>query len=216
MLESAVTAAMDMDDPTKAQYGMLFGTGQLGVLEWLWGADPFNNVGGPEHTQAYKDGIVTETFYDSETMNTFIGWVYDSIYGATRVSPRPSDTDAIQQLFGWPLMSGRIGMLITNSSSVTEFAAVEPSWRWGIGAIPYGPANVNTSPLFNDSWMLGNGAVEQEAGFIFLEYLALGKGAELYAKKTGFFPANRTTIPSTSTASWTFQTTRTVARMLKL
>ncbi len=195
MLESAVAAAMDMDDPTKAQYGMLFGTGQLGVFEWLWGADPFNNVGGPEHTQAYKDGIVTETFYDSETMNTFIGWVHDSIYGDTPVSPRPSDTDAIQQLVGWPMMSGRIGMAINGAWSVTNFAAVEPSWRWGIGAFPYGPAGVNTSPLFNDSWMLGKGASEQEAGFTFLKYLAVDKGAELYARITGFFPANKNNYP---------------------
>ncbi len=195
MLASAVAAAKDMDDPTKAQYGMMFGTGQLGVFEWLWGADPFNGVGGPEHTQAYKDGIVTETFYDSETMNTFISWVYDSIYGDVRVSPRPSDTDAIQQLVGWPMMSGRIGMAINGAWSVTNFAAVEPSWRWGIGAFPYGPAEVNTSPLFNDSWMLGKGASEQEAGFTFLKYLAVDRGAELYARITGFFPANRNNYP---------------------
>lgn len=191
MLESAVTAAQDMDDPTQAQYGMMFGTGQLGVFEWLWGADPFNNVGGPEHTEAYKTGLVTEAFYDSETMNAFIGWVYASIYGATKVSPRPSDTDAIQQLVGWPMMSGRIGMAINGAWSVTNFASVQPSWRWGVGAFPYGPAGVNTSPLFNDSWMLGKGAAEQEAGFTFLKYLAVDRGAELYAQITGFFPANK-------------------------
>lgn len=191
MLESAVTAAQDMDDPTQAQYGMMFGTGQLGVFEWLWGADPFNDVGGPEHTEAYKTGLVTEAFYDSETMNAFIGWVYDSIYGATKVSPRPSDTDAIQQLVGWPMMSGRIGMAINGAWSVTNFASVRPSWRWGVGAFPYGPAGVNTSPLFNDSWMLGKGAAEQEAGFTFLKYLAVDRGAELYAQITGFFPANK-------------------------
>ena len=191
MLESAVTAAQDMDDPTQAQYGMMFGTGQLGVFEWLWGADPFNDVGGPEHTEAYKTGLVTEAFYDSETMNAFIGWVYDSIYGETKVSPRPSDTDAIQQLVGWPMMSGRIGMAINGAWSVTNFASVQPSWRWGVGAFPYGPAGVNTSPLFNDSWMLGKGAAEQEAGFTFLKYLAVDRGAELYAQITGFFPANK-------------------------
>ena len=191
MLEAAVTAAQDMDDPTQAQYGMMFGTGQLGVFEWLWGADPFNDVGGPEHTEAYRTGLVTEAFYDSETMNAFIGWVYDSIYGETKVSPRPSDTDAIQQLVGWPMMSGRIGMAINGAWSVTNFASVQPSWRWGVGAFPYGPAGVNTSPLFNDSWMLGKGAAEQEAGFTFLKYLAVDRGAELYAQITGFFPANK-------------------------
>lgn len=195
MLESATTTARDMDDPTKAQYGMIFGTGQLGVFKWLWGGDPFNGVGGPEHTEAYKTGIVTEAFYDSETMNTFISWVYDSIYGSAPVSPRPSDTDAIQQLVGWPMMSGRIGMAISGAWSVTNFASVQPSWRWGIGAFPYGPAGVNTSPLFNDSWMLGKGAAEQEAGFRFLRYLALEKGAELYAQITGFFPAHKENYP---------------------
>ncbi len=54
MVGSAVAAAKDMDDPTAVQYGMLFGAGQLGVFEWLWGADPFNNVGGPSRPKLIR------------------------------------------------------------------------------------------------------------------------------------------------------------------
>jgi len=190
MLLRAKAVAHDTDDPTQAEWGMVFGTGQLGVLSWLWGVDPYNNVGGPEHTEAYQTGILTEVYYDAPEFIEFIEWVHSLTYG-DQVAPRPSDTDAIQQTVGWPMMSGRIGMYVQGLWSVSDFADVQPSWRWGIGVLPYGPADVNTRPLFNDSWMLSAQARELEAGFTLLKYLSLENGARLYAEISGFFPANK-------------------------
>ncbi|MEM7030491.1 MAG: extracellular solute-binding protein [Chloroflexota bacterium] len=190
MLAGADAIASDLDDPTKAEWGMVFGTGQLGVLSWLWGVDPFNNVGGPENTEAYQTGILTEAHYDSDGMTEFISWVRNLIY-EDQVAPRPSDTDAIQQTVGWPMMSGRIGMYINGLWAVNNFKNIQPQWRWGLAVLPYGPSGVNTRPLFNDSWMLSAQAPEQEAGWSLLQYLALENGAKLYAEMSGFFPANK-------------------------
>lgn len=190
MLLRARAIAKDTDDPTKAIYGMVFGSGQLGVFSWLWGVDPFNDKGGPEFTEAYKTGIVTEVHYDSPKFAEFIQWVHDLTY-VEKVTPRPSDIDAIRQTVGWPMMSGRIAMYINGAWAFTNFQDVKPSWKWGAAAMPYGPAGVDTTPLFNDSWMLGAGAKEPEAGFQLLKYLALENGAKLYAEITGFFPANK-------------------------
>lgn len=190
MLLRAKAVAHDISDPTKAEWGMVFGTGQLGVLSWLWGVDPFNDKGGPEYTEAYKTGILTEVYYDAPKFIEFVQWVRDLIY-EHQISPRPSDTDAIQQTVGWPMMSGRIGMYINGLWAVADFANVQPSWKWGIAVLPYGPAEVNTRPLYNDSWMLSGQAREPEAGFTLLRYLALENGAKLYAEISGFFPANK-------------------------
>lgn len=189
MLENASAIARDIDDPTAAQWGMVFPPGQLGVYSWLWDMDPFNNEGGPELTEAYQTGIVTEAFYDRPEMVEYIQWLVDLTYDHG-VAPRPTDTDAMEQTVGWPLMSGRIGMYVQGAWSFTDFANVQPEWEWGAAPMPIGPQGFTKPPLFNDSWMLSAGSAEPEAGFTFLKYLALEEGAQLYAEISGFFPAN--------------------------
>ncbi len=190
MLEAASAMAHDVDDPTKAAWGMSFPTGQLGAYCWRWGIDPFNNQGGPELTEAYQTGKVTEAFYDRPEMAEFFQWHIDLTY-KHGVAPRPSDTDAMTQTVGWPIMSGRLGMAVDGAWQFTNFVSVQPEWEWGVAPLPYGPADLNTPPLFNDSWMLSAGAKFPEAGFDFLKYLAMENGSKLYAEMTGFFPANK-------------------------
>src|SRR5690606_18565573 len=153
MLETAIAMAHDVDDPTQAAWGMVFPSGQLGSYAWGWDLDPFNAEGGPELTEAYQTGIVTEVHYNRPEMVEYFQWLVDLTY-RHGVAPRPSDTDAIEQTVGWPMMSGRIGMYIQGAWSFTDFASVQPEWEWGVAAIPHGPAGIVKPPLFNDSWML--------------------------------------------------------------
>ncbi len=190
MLEIATAISQDVTDPSKATWGMVFPSGQLGVYSWRWGIDPFNSRGGPEFSEAYQTGIVTEALYNRPEMVEYFQWLVDLTY-THGVSPRPSDTDAMTQTVGWPMMSGRVGMFVDGAWQFTNFPSVLPEWEWGVAAMPYGPAGVNTPPLFNDSWMLSAGARASEAGFDFLKYLTLENGAKLYAEITGFFPANK-------------------------
>lgn len=190
MLEVATAMSHDVTDPTAAAWGMVFGPGQLGAYCWRWGIDPLNDQGGPELTEAYQTGKVTEAFYDRPEMAEYFQWLIDLTY-KHGVAPRPSDTDAITQTVGWPMMSGRLGMYVDGAWQFTNFVSVRPEWEWGVAPLPYGPANLNTPPLFNDSWMLSSGARYPEAGFDFLKYLALENGSKLYAELTGFFPANK-------------------------
>jgi multiple sugar transport system substrate-binding protein len=192
--EAAKQIGHDTDDPSKAEWGGEFWSGQLGVATWLWGGDPFNGKGGPEQTQAYQDGIVTEVFYTSEKVTAMHTYRRDLVY-EDAVMPKPSDTQLLQQTQNFTLMTGRLGMTIDGGWQFTQFAAVQPSWEWGVGALPYGPGGVTTTPLFNDSWMLSKGSKEPEAGFDLLTYLTVGKGAEHYARITGFIPANKTLYP---------------------
>jgi multiple sugar transport system substrate-binding protein len=194
LFEVSQQLSHDTDDPTKAEWGVQFFTGQLGVASWLWGADPFNDQGGPDKTEAYQTGEVTAAFYTQEKVVAMHQFRRDLTY-VHGVSPKPSDTDLLTQVQGFNLMTGRIGMTIDGGWQFTQFAAVKPSWEWGVAAMPYGPGGVNTTPLFNDSWMLSKGAKEQEAGFELLTYLTVGKGAEHYARITGFIPANKELYP---------------------
>lgn len=190
MVELATAMSHDVDDPANAAWGMVFPTGQLGSYSWLWSLDPFNDEGGPEFTEAYQTGMVTEVHYTRPEMEEYFQWLVDLTY-SRKIAPRPTDTDAITQTVGWAMMSGRIGMYIQGAWSFTDFANVQPEWEWGVSPMPYGPAGVNTTPLFNDSWMLSSSAAHPEEGFTFLKYLGLENGAKLYAEIAGFFPANK-------------------------
>lgn len=180
----------DVDDPNKAEWGGVFGTGHLGVYCWRWGFDPLNNKGGPEMTEAYKTGKLTETFFDSENFVNYMTWVSDLTL-THKIAPRPSDTDAITQAVGWPFMSSRIGTFVDGLWQVAAMAALEASWKWAMAPLPYGPTGKNTTPLFNDSWMLSANSKNPDAGFKFLKYIGIDNGATLYAKIAGFFPANK-------------------------
>lgn len=190
LLEKAQQIARDVDDPLKAVWGVYFWSMQLGTASWLWDVDPFNNKGGPQYTEAYETGVVTEAYYNAPKMIEAIQWLADLTY-KHKVNPRPTDMQAMQQAVGWPMMTGKMGMNVHGGWHFSDFLNVKPSWKWGAAPLPYGPTGVNTTPLYNDSWMLCAGAKEPEAGFQLLKYLTLEDGARLYAQMTGFFPANK-------------------------
>ncbi|MCD6291277.1 MAG: extracellular solute-binding protein [Anaerolineae bacterium] len=191
LLEKATALAHDVEDPRKVVWGVYFWYMQLGTASWLWDVDPFNNKGGPQYTEAYKTGLVTEVYYNAPKMVEAMQWIADLTY-KHKVNPRPTDMDAMQQASGWPMMTGKLAMTVDGGWHFSEFVDVQPSWKWGAAPLPYGPTGVNTTPLYNDSWMLCAKAKHPKEGFQLLEYLTLGNGAKLYAEMTGFFPANKT------------------------
>lgn len=190
LLELATAVASNVDDPTAATWGLVFPPGQLGTYSWLWGVDPFNAEGGPEHTEAYQTGKLTEIHYTSPKIESYFQWLVDLTYDR-QIAPRPTDVDAITQTVGWPFLSGRIGFYVQLVNSLGEFLNVQPEWEVGIAPLPYGPSGSNTTPLYNDSWMLSAGSAHPEEGYTFLKYLGLENGAKLYAEIAGFFPANK-------------------------
>ncbi len=97
---------------------------------------------------------MTEAFYDAPKFATAMQWYADLALKA-KVSPHPSDVQALSQGVANPFVTGRIGMWVSGQFSFTVVANAKPKWQWGIAALPYGPAGLNTSPLYNDSFFLG-------------------------------------------------------------
>jgi multiple sugar transport system substrate-binding protein len=189
--DSAAKIAKNLDDPKKAEWGGEYWEGQLGtLLFWGYGVDGFNNKGGPDKTEAYKTGKLTEVYLDQPKCVEAMQWFMDLTY-KLKAAPRPSDTDALNQAVGWSFLSGRIAMAIQGTWRLGDIMKTKPAYKWGMAALPYGPAGLSTCPLFNDSWMLGAKAKNPDAGFKFLRYVALENGAKLYAESTGFFPAKK-------------------------
>lgn len=194
LLDNARKLAKDTTDPTKAVFGLNAGTAQLGITSWLWDGDPFNNQGGPEFTEAYKTGVITQVHYNGPKMLATLTWLADLIL-RDRVAPRPADTQALQQMVTWAFLTGRVAMDQQILYNAISFLTVATPFRWGIAPLPYGPGGRNTNPLFNDSWMLGAKCKQPQEGFAFLKYLAFGNGARLYAAFSGCLPANRNLYP---------------------
>lgn len=188
MLQAATKLTQNSSDPAKRQWGVVFDAQQLGVMSWLWGVDPFNAKGGPQDTRAYQTGTLTEVHYDNTTFGDAMQWIADLALKA-KVAPLPSDVNALKQGVGDPFLTGRIGMYLNGQWETQALANLKPQWKWGVAPLPYGPGKVNTSPLYNDSFLLGKGSKAIDQGFDFLRYLTLDTPAENYALSTGFFPA---------------------------
>ena len=66
LAQAAAAVTRDLNDPQKAQWGVAYNEYHLGtMLAWGYGIDPFNDKGGPDQTEAYKTGKVTEVFHRS-------------------------------------------------------------------------------------------------------------------------------------------------------
>jgi len=129
--QAASKIAKDMDDPKKAQWGGIYTEMHLGtLLYWRYGVDPFNNQGGPEKTAAYKTGKVTEVYMDQPKGIEAMQWLVDLTH-KLKVSPRPSDTDALNQAVGWSFLSGRIGMAMDGAWRFGDLLKTKPAWKWG-------------------------------------------------------------------------------------
>lgn len=191
LVDAAKAVAKDLDDPKKAQWGVVFNEYHLGtLLAWGYGIDPFNNKGGPDQTAAYKTGKITEVYYEQPKMIEAMQWLVDLTH-KLKVAPRPSDTDALNQAVGWSFLSGRIAMTNEGTWRLGDIFKANPDFKWGMAALPYGPAGFNTCQLFNDSWMLSANCKYPNEGWKFLKYVGLEAGAKMYAETTGFFPAKK-------------------------
>lgn len=181
----------DMDDPKKAVWGSVYTESHFGtLLFWRYGVDPLNNQGGPDKTAAYKTGKVTEVFFDQPKCIEAMQWLVDLTH-KLKVSPRTSDTDALNQAVGWSFLSGRIGMFSEGTWRLGDIFKANLNFKWGMAPLPFGPSGSNLCPIYNDSWMLCAKSKNPDAGWKFLKYVGLEEGAKLYAEVTGFMPAKK-------------------------
>jgi multiple sugar transport system substrate-binding protein len=188
--DAASKIANDTGDPTKAVYGIYMFAQQLGNIAWLWGADPFNDQGGPELSDAYKTGKVTKTFYTQDKIVECFQYIVDLTY-KHKISPKPSDTAAIQQAAGWPFLSGRIGMWMDGQWNTTNLLSSKlTDWKYAMAPYPYGPRGHNTEPAGDNAWFLGAKCKHPDAAWKFIRYVGLEEGAVIHAKLSGFMPAN--------------------------
>jgi multiple sugar transport system substrate-binding protein len=188
MLESAQKMTHDINNPQKGEWGVVFSAQQLGVMSWLWGIDPFNEKGGPQYTKAYQTAKLTHVYYTNSKFVEAMQWIAD-LPLKYKAGPLPADINAIEQGLGDPFITGRVGLYLNGQWELQSLKTIGPKWQWGVAPLPWGPGKVNTTPLYNDSWLLGKKAKQPEAGFEFLKYLTMGPPATGYSEGTGFFPA---------------------------
>lgn len=82
-------------------------------------------------------------------------------------------------------------MFFEGSWRLGDLFKANPAFKWGMAALPYGPAGNNLCQIYNDSWMLCSKSKNPDAGWKFLKYVGLEDGAKLYAEVTGFMPAKK-------------------------
>jgi multiple sugar transport system substrate-binding protein len=181
------------DDPATAVWGVIHPEGQLGTqAAWFWGADPFNNTGGPEKSTAYQTAKVTTAYYVQPKVVEAIQANVDLMH-RQRVAPTPVQQTPFAAGRASPLHTGRLGLWANGAWNLRTFKEAEVPFKWGVAPLTFGggATAANTTGLFNDSFHVVKGTKAADAAFVFVAYLATGDRASGYTEGAGTFPANR-------------------------
>ncbi len=188
MLKDAQLLTHAGSTPANKTWGLIFGPDDLGATAWLWGADPFNNRGGPQDSQAYQTGVATQAYVDTGKFATAMTWLGDLI-AKWHVSPPADVATEMGTVGGDPMMSGLIGMERVLITQTHVLAGSHPSFQWGIAPIPYGPAG-DLVPTAPSGWVVSQQSKNKLLATKFIVYLTVGAAGASYAKIGGYVPAN--------------------------
>ncbi|WP_166242634.1 extracellular solute-binding protein [Paenibacillus turpanensis] len=92
--------------------------------------------------------------------------------------------------------NGRAAMEFgTTARTSTKLDLIKDKFKWGITLIPQGGAKEPVTELYGGNQVLFKTTPEKElAGWLFLKYFAGPKAQAIYAEKTGYFPATKSSI----------------------
>ncbi|GGJ13528.1 hypothetical protein GCM10010885_23510 [Alicyclobacillus cellulosilyticus] len=181
LLEDAKRLTHNTSDPKNGTYGLVMQSGSDGSLAWLWGADPFNNKGGPEYSRAYHGAPISATYATRKGMVQAMAWLAD-LTTKYKVSPSQGVLNAMSTL-GNPFFTGRIGMVeVAGGWLMRQAAVAEPKFHWAIAPFPYGPAGVNTGQREDNAFYIAKSSKNPELAFRLIEYATTGEGAEEFVQ----------------------------------
>ncbi|HLH74748.1 MAG TPA: extracellular solute-binding protein [Chloroflexota bacterium] len=177
LLETATSLTHNTGNPSTAVWGLTMNAGACGSLAWLWGADPFNDQGGPNDSPVYQGKPLTVVYPTRPEVVTAMTWLAD-LTTKHHVSPTPTDAQALSS-YGNPIFSGHIAIAQEAAGWLERQAAVvQPNFELAIAPFPYGPAGVNTDQRQDAAWYLGQKSKHPEAGFNLIVYASQGEGAD--------------------------------------
>src|SRR5579875_1406566 len=177
LVETAKALTHTTGNPSTSVWGLTMGAGTRGSLAWLWGADPFNDKGGPTDSPVYRGKPLTAVFPDRPEIIQAMSWLADLTL-KHHVSPTPTDAQALSS-YGNPIFSGHIAIAEQAAGWLERQAAVvQPKFDWGVAPFPYGPAGVNTSQREDTAWYLASQSKNADAAFNLIVYATQGQGAD--------------------------------------
>ena len=179
---AAAQALTKSADGRTDQWGCLVNRGQRPWASWV-----YSNGGALVHID--DRGVATDSAMTDEATVTALQFVQDLMY-THEVAPRP---DLESEMGGFELFaSGRVGMMITNPSSVNQFRAIE-AFRWDVGTIPLGAGERRGTGGGGTGWAAAGGTDAPDAAWAFLAYISSAE-AELDEVAVGSTTPARTSV----------------------
>lgn len=176
LLAAAQALTHSTGNPATSTFGLIMGAGSCGSLGWLWGADPFNDKGGPEDSGVYQGKPYTQVYPDRSGMVSAMTWLADLTL-KYHVSPTPTAAKALSSQ-GNPIFSGRVGIVEVAAGWLERQAAVaKPHFEWAIAPFPWGPGKSNVAQREDNAWYLGKGSKNPQGGFDLIMFISRGQGA---------------------------------------
>jgi multiple sugar transport system substrate-binding protein len=175
----------DVDDPTKAVWGMTFGIWPNDAWAWMFGKDLYP----PE---AYKTGFADTAYLDDpDVVRAFqaradLTWKY-------KVAPSPAAEEALAA-GGNPFHTGRVGMNPIGVWGWWVHKGLEEQFRFGCAALPKGAPNAR-AVIFCDPWMLSATSKHPDEAWEFLKYLLSVDAQRAYMEAVGAPPVRKSLLP---------------------
>ncbi len=179
VLNDAKKLSHNVSNPKTAVWGALFSPSSFafGSFAWLWGADPFNDKGGPQDSSAYKGTPVTATYATTSGMVQSTTWLAN-LMNKYHVSPSMGQQTAMSAL-GNPFFTGKIGMDVVAGGWLERQAAVaKPTFKWAIAPFPYGPKGVDTAQREDNAFYVSRSSANPKLAAELLEYAIFGPGQQ--------------------------------------
>lgn len=180
-LEMAKALTIKNGDRTD-QWGFLVNRGQRPWATWL-----YNNNGALVH----KDdrGVATDSAMTDEGSVEALQFIQDLMY-VHEVAPRP---DIESELGGFELFaSGRVGMMINNPSSVSQYRTIE-AFKWDVATLPIGKSERRGTGGGGTGWASGGSTQYPDAAWKFLAYIS-SAAAELDEVAAGTTTPSRVSV----------------------
>lgn len=184
-VETAQKLTKDVDDPTKAIWGLHFGIWPNDAWAWMFGKDLYP----PE---AYQTGFSDTAYLDSpEAIQAFqaradLTWKY-------KVAPSPAAEQALAA-GGDPFLTGRVAMKPIGVWGWWVFKGAEEQFPFGCAALPKGAPNAK-AVIFTDPWVLSATSKHPNEAWEFLKYLVSAEAQRAYMEAVGAPPVRKSLLP---------------------
>lgn len=172
MVRRAKRLTQNINDPSKARYGVFMDLGCPEEFVWLWGGDVwdksvYTGIGKPERSH----------WNTPEAIDAIQAWA--DLTFVDKVAPNQAQAVALSAQTD-PFLTQRVSMHMTGIWGFWTYK--DAPFRWAVAALPR--VKTNKGGIYADPWLLSSKSKYPDAAWEMIKYLTTTAGAREYMRAT--------------------------------